>query len=438
MMLEDDPPPSDDDAPDAPPKPNGRPPLRIASAHEEPEWMRGLLRANKGALRKVASNACMILAHEPAWQCVRWDAFRDRFCIDPAALPNMPHLPPIAQLPRPPSGDLTDDLVHYAQHWIGRAHGLDLGSDALRAALVFAAHQRPFHPLRDYLDRCAAQWDQQPRICAWLADYLGAERDAYHLRIGAMWLVSAVARAYQPGTKVDYVLALEGPQGAAKNRALETLFGDAWYLPELPDLRDKDSQHALAGIWCACIDELRAIRAADVERVKSYLTRRIDRYRPPYGRDMVERPRSNVFAATTNADAYLTDETGNRRWWGCAVGTIDVDAIARDRDLLWGEAVVRYRAGEQWWPDASDMIALTGAQQQREVQDVWAEDIARATYGIAEVSIADAMGSLGIETARRTPADAHRVARVLTAQGWVRARVDGARGSRVWRRVAAG
>jgi predicted P-loop ATPase len=50
----------------------------------------------------------------------------------------------------------------------------------------------------------------------------------------------------------------------------------------------------------------------------AFLTRKIDRYRPPYGRNAIDRPRRTVFIGTTNATSYLNDATGARRFWPVA------------------------------------------------------------------------------------------------------------------------
>ena len=106
--------------------------------------------------------------------------------------------------------------------------------------------------------------------------------------------------------------------------------------------------------------ELAGIRSAIDEKIKAYISNRTDVYREPYARASVGVPRQQVFIGTTNADSYLNDPTGNRRFWPVKVGTIDLDALTRDRDQLWAEAVARFDAGEAWWPhgDAAEVADL--------------------------------------------------------------------------------
>ena len=215
------------------------------------------------------------------------------------------------------------------------------------------AREITVHPVRDHLGALA--WDGVPRIETWACRYLGAEDTAFNRSVGALWLISAVARIFRPGVKADHMLVLEGPQGARKSTALKILAGEDWFTDELPDLGSKDAAMHMQGVWIIEIAELDAIGKAEVSRIKAFLTRTTDRFRPPYGRYTIEVPRQCVFAGTVNPDTYLRDETGNRRFWPVRCGTIDIDALARDRDQLWAEAVARFRAGAIWWLETPEL-----------------------------------------------------------------------------------
>jgi predicted P-loop ATPase len=94
----------------------------------------------------------------------------------------------------------------------------------------------------------------------------------------------------------------------------------------------------------------------DLSRVKAFTSRQVDRIRPPYGRRTVQFRRECIFAGSTNKEDYLKDETGGRRWWPVRCGLINNDDLRRDRDQLWAEAVVCFRAGETWWLDSNYLI----------------------------------------------------------------------------------
>lgn len=93
--------------------------------------------------------------------------------------------------------------------------------------------------------------------------------------------------------------------------------------------------------------------------------------RLPYGSRTVDLPRQCVFSDTTNQDEYLRDGTGNRRYWPVLCIKAAIDQLARDRDQLWAEAVVQYRAGITWWPHDDMKSAFEAQQQLREISDPW-------------------------------------------------------------------
>ena len=249
-------------------------------------------------------------------------------------------------------------------------------------------------------------------------------------------MVSAVARIMRPGCQADHVLVLEGWQGAGKSSAMRTLFGDAWFLDCLPDIRQKDALMALRGKWGIEVPELDSFRGAAETRIKSFISQRWDEYRPAYGRKVVRYPRQCVIVATTNEKRWLTDPTGGRRFWPVTVGGaggVDREGLERDREQLWAEAVTRYESNEKWWPEGLHKplaVALADAQDARYAGDIW-EDIIRAWIGVRIAVEAERVftEALGIEKGRITRGDQTRIGAIMGRIGYerTRRRVEGRR-----------
>ena len=153
---------------------------------------------------------------------------------------------------------------------------------------------------------------------------------------------------------------------------------------------------------------------AQVETIKAFFSRPSDWLRPPYGRGMVDMKRPSVSIATTNASRYLKDPTGNRRWLPVACSLIDVEAIARDREQIFAEALAMYRAGRAWWIDDVSVIALAKEQtERRETVDPWEERLrewvessppsgSTQPRGMMGVTTADALAFLQVPIERQT------------------------------------
>lgn len=243
-------------------------------------------------------------------------------------------------------------------------------------ALTQRAHELSFHPVRDYLE-ALPKHDRTARLDRWLVTYLGAEDTPYSRAAGRMFLISMIARVMEPGCKVDYTLILEGEQGVEKSK-IGAVLGGQWFSDSLPDIRlGKEASQHLRGKWLIEMAELHARRQADENLLKSFMTRQTERYRPPFGRKEVSEPRQCVFIGTTNELAdYLKDQTGNRRDWPIRVGKIDIEALKRDRDQLFAEALKAYRSGEQWWPKREfEQEQIQPEQEKRRAVDPWEEAI---------------------------------------------------------------
>ncbi|MBI0432987.1 virulence-associated E family protein [Roseomonas sp. KE0001] len=340
---------------------------------------------------------------------------------------------PSSLCPSEEARPVQDADVSALQEFLQR-QGLErVSKDTVHQAVSLRARERGFHPVQQYLN--GLFWDGQPRLATWLHTYLGAEATPYTAGIGTMFMVAMVARVFQPGCKADYMMVLEGAQGAMKSTACAVL-GGPWFSDNLPDIRGgKDVSQHLNGKWLIEVAEMSALDKAEAAALKAFITRPIERYRPSYGRKDVIEPRQCVFIGTTNKTAYLRDETGGRRFWPVKVAPVlDVAGLGRDRDQLFAEAYALYRQGTQWWPTRDfEAEHIRSEQEQRYEADAWEQAIAEWLAGKQRVTVLHvARGALCIETAKIGTADQRRIAAALERLGWVRGARSGAAGERHW------
>ncbi|MDE2434714.1 MAG: hypothetical protein KGM49_00505 [Sphingomonadales bacterium] len=261
------------------------------------------------------------------------------------------------------------------------------------------ARENAYHPVRDYLR--ALKWDGTPRLDHWMHATLGAPDTPFVRAVGRKTLIAAVARAFKPGCKVDTVLVLEGPQGIRKSTAIAALFGPE-VTAESVNLFDQHNKMVMAmmGAWCVELAEFIAITRRDENTVKGMLSMRNDRVVLPYAKMASEHPRQCVFFGTINPGeaGYLTDSTGNRRYWPVEVTKADVELIETRRDQIWAEAFRAFMADEPWWlTDAEESLAAREVSRREEI-DVW-DEILAAKMAKQEADDYAPIGSLTIGAA---------------------------------------
>ncbi len=215
----------------------------------------------------------------------------------------------------------------------------------LRAAVDLVARANSFHPVRDYLQ--SLTWDNRPRVESLFVTYLGTDDDAYHREIARLFMLGAVARAFEPGTKIDESVILEGVQGKRKSTFIETLaVRSEWYCDLSANFDDpKACVEIMLGKWIVELGELSGMARSDIRAAKAFLARHTDKVRLAYAHRAQEFPRGCVFMGSTNDNGYLKDPTGGRRFWPaeCKIATpIDIERLRREVDQLWAEAYHLY------------------------------------------------------------------------------------------------
>ncbi len=385
------------------------------------EWWAGLILTAQGVMA-CGANLAHALERHPEWSGrLAYDEFSGVVLLD--------------------GETLQDANITAIAHWCAKTFAFEPSADRTQAAVELVARKNAFHPVRDYLK--ALEWDRVPRLDMMLSTYFTAQDTAWSRAVSSRWMISAVARAMQPGCQADCMLVLESRQGTRKSTGLEALCPNkTWFSDSKLPIGDKDAYQQLARTWIYEISELDSFKGREVTSIKGFISARSDRYRPPYGRMTVDKPRHTVFAGTTNETEYLEDRTGGRRFWPVlCLGVVDTAALARDRDQLWAEAATRYGAGESWYLETVELNETAEAEQEaRAVHDdwtgiirVWLEsetywekgqeltrprDVAKG-FSTAEIL----MGALGFKPERIEKKHTTRCGFCMRDLGWQRRRV---------------
>ena len=319
----------------------GLPPVRTLSEAEriaqdqlfvsDYHWRQGLILNKSGHPSNLIQNVVLILINEVGDDFVRRNefAYRDTYSCD-------------VPWGGKENAVISDDDVARLKYWISVHYGFEPNGNVIQDALVEIACRNAYDPVKDLLHGLPA-WDGTPRLDTWLIDHFEAQGDAEYLaQVFRKWMMAMVVRVFEPGAKFDWMPIFEGAQGIGKSSFGRVLVGDQYFLDWLPNLNDKDSALSLQGMWGVEMGELSQFRKNELESIKAFITRTVDKLRPPYGRRLMESPRRCVFFGTTNRKTYLIDETGNRRFKPVVVGRLDFKALKRDRLQLFAEAKYLY------------------------------------------------------------------------------------------------
>ena len=249
-----------------------------------------------------------------------------------------------------------------------------------KKALTLLFHEREYNPVLDIVDNLPA-WDGQERISEFLVKWMGCEDTPYTREVSRLIFAGGINRLYNPGCKFDDVVVLVGTrQGEGKSTIIRWLAIHDDYYSECTQFDGSVSVEQLEGAWICEISEMLALRrASEQEAVKAYITRQIDKYRKPYARNPTNLPRRCIFIGSTNVQNFLSDKTGNRRWYPVQVNMSGYDLYDMEKEcreyilLCWAEARDKFRQGKMQNFANKSLISDYREAQSAAMEDDWRE-----------------------------------------------------------------
>jgi hypothetical protein len=314
------------------------------------------------------------------------------------------------------TGELTDAAANRIRFLIGETCFFLPPKDLFEDVLTDIAYLNRFHPVRDWLD--TIEWDGKPRIDNWIIRYGGAEDTAFNRAVGRVFLIAGVRRVRRPGCKFDTMLVLEGPQGRNKSQAAEALaMKRHWFTDGLSlDADPKVVIEQTKGSWIIEFAELTGMHTRGLERIKSFLSRNVDKARAAYARRAQTMPRQFVGIGTTNDHEYIRED--ERRLWPVLIDRFDLDALRRDVPQLWAEAAHYEADGEEITLQEDLWEVASKVREDRIIDDPWKEALSDGMYeGSGRISSKDCWEILGVPIERR-PVQAARFGAVMRSLGF--------------------
>ena len=383
------------------------------------QWREGLAKGAKDQLKGTSGNVTLILLHDSrTHKKIRYNTLEQ--CIENSA-----------KLPWKDSiGPWTDDDYVGCKQWMANQqhsgyHMVEPGFDATYQGIERAARIYEYNPIEEWLMHLG--WDGTRRIDQLLSDHFGASYNSYTAEVGQVMITGAVYRALMPGCKLDYMPILVGPQGCGKTSALEILYGD-WYRELTGAALNAAAAYEIQGAWGVEMAELQQYGHSAEEQAKAFITRRIDTYRPPYGRTYVKRPRRCIVLGTTNDETFLRDTTGNRRYLPVHVGEINREVLQAARDQLFAEAMalwVQYDEDKRiWLPKRSMELAKDAVETATQIQtdstidDPWQDIIEEFLQGRDKVTVMGLYDALEIPKDRRDRKAGIRIGNIMRTLGY--------------------
>jgi hypothetical protein len=269
---------------------------------------------------------------------------------------------------------ITDNTYNKARRLLSKSSiGFRPAVSEVESNIYEIAYERVVSSALHHLDRLP-KWDGKARLDRYASDILRAKPSEYASYLGRFLFVSVVTKLMHPEEVCEAVIMLQGEQGCGKSAAvkLSALHEDLYFQGELKKNPD-DLVRLFQGKSIMEWAELDGKANHDDEAIKSFVTRVVDRIIPKFKNHEVAYKRHCIIVGTTNADRFLSDPTGSRRFFPLRVGITapmtDFDLLEEWRDQLYAEAMAMVKVDK-----------LTMRKMYRYINDNLAEKFRSSAY----------------------------------------------------------
>lgn len=309
------------------------------------------------------------------------------------------------------------------------------GKDEVISTFLTLAKKLSYNPVVEYLDECHRKGSNGINAESILTNYFKFNPKAMspvkwklYREYIERFLIGAVSRAYEPGCKLRTVLVLKGGQYIGKSMFFSIL-GGKWFDDTITMNSEKDDKLKMNRTWICEWQELESIIGKKaIGTVKNWIACGSDSVRPPYERSIKDMPRPSVICATVNEDTFLSDSTGETRFWVIDVGDnfLNLDWLKINRDSIWAYAVDLYKSGKLSWfnpdiPEDSELLKLQGQDNEEYATvDPWTECIEQGLASLDKVTTSVVMSWVEPDMSKQNKGTEKRVSAILKSLGWIR------------------
>lgn len=311
---------------------------------------------------KCAENCNRLLANHPAFHdCFRFDEFTQQGKYrENAKDPWMP---------------ITDELYIDIQSKIQSLypHFSTYGMELVINAVTWIGQQNRMDSAIEWIE--SLTWDGETRLESFCAKAYGVEDTLYHQIVGRDFWRGMASRILLPGKHHRFVMILEGEQNTKKSKSFRAIAGDEWFLEDAPIPSENVSFYM--SLWGKLIVEFAegvVFSKVDMGKLKGIVSTPQDTIVKKWGRAPSTIKRRCVFVITTNQSEYLTDRTGNTRFFPVKAVKIDLDYIEKNREQLFAEACYRIKQGEIWWDESDEAKKVIAEEQSARMASSVLED----------------------------------------------------------------